>query len=172
MDLYISLIGWSFEELSLVVKVIKVAQNEQISQLKTNKSKTEKLISKRVNVKVGFNYEIVIEITSDGKIILNAKSLIHIIKSFYRVNNRNVINVKDILLFNKNKSEKYINPTHILIFMGLSPMSLKHKLDDIWNNDKRNLTEREIISWSTQIARGDYYFINAINKSSLNKIKV
>jgi serine/threonine protein kinase len=163
MDLYISLIGWSFEELSLVVKVIKVAQNEQISQLKTNKSKTEKLISKRVNVKVGFNYEIVIEITSDGKIIPNAKSLIHIIKSFYRVNNRNLINVKDILLFNKNKSEKYINPTHILIFMGLSPMSLKHKLDDIWNNDKRNLTEREIISWFTQIARGDNHFINAIN---------
>jgi hypothetical protein len=82
------------EELSLVVKVIKVAQNEQISQLKTNKSKTEKLISKRVNVKVGFNYEIVIAITSDGKIILNAKSLIHIIKSLYRENNRNVLMLK------------------------------------------------------------------------------
>jgi hypothetical protein len=95
-----------FEGLSLAVKVIKVTQNVQISQSKTNKSKTEKLISMRVNVKVGFNYEIVIEITSDGKIILNVKSLIHIIKSFYRVNNQNVINVKDILLFSKNKSEK------------------------------------------------------------------
>jgi serine/threonine protein kinase len=152
-----------FEGLSLAVKVIKVTQNVQISQSKTNKSKTEKLISMRVNVKVGFNYEIVIEITSDGKIILNAKSLIHIIKSFYRVNNQNVINVKDILLFNKNKSEKYINPTQILILMELSPMSLKNNFDDFWDKDKRNLTEREIISWSTQIARGNNYFINAIN---------
>jgi serine/threonine protein kinase len=152
-----------FEGLSLAVKVIKVAQNVQIFQSKTNKSKTEKLILKRVNVKVGFNYEIVIEITSDGKIILNAKSLIHIIKSFYRVNNQNVINVKDILLFNKNKSEKYINPTQILILMELSPMSLKNNFDDFWDKDKRNLTEREIISWSTQIARGNNYFINAIN---------
>jgi serine/threonine protein kinase len=152
-----------FEGLSLAVKVIKVAQNVQIFQSKTNKSKTEKLILKRVNVKVGFNYEIVIEITSDGKIILNAKSLIHIIKSFYRVNNQTVINVKDILLFNKNKSEKYINPTHILILMELSPMSLKNNFDDFWDKDKRNLTEREIISWSTQIARGNNYFINAIN---------
>jgi hypothetical protein len=42
-------------------------------------------------------------------------------------------------------------------------MSFKHKLDDIWNKDKRNLTEKEIISWSTQIARDDYYIINAIN---------
>jgi hypothetical protein len=74
-----------------------------------------------------------------------------------------VIIVKHILLFSKNKSEKYINPTHILIFMELSPMSLKHKLDDIWNEDKRNLTERHIISWLTQIARGNYYFINVIN---------
>jgi hypothetical protein len=123
-----------------------VTQNEQISQSKTNKSKTEKLISKRVKVKVGFNYEIVIEITSDGKIIPNAKLLIHTIKSFYRVSNQSVINVKDILLYNKNKCEKYINPTYILILMELSPMTLKHKLDDIWNKDKRNLTEREIIS--------------------------
>jgi hypothetical protein len=74
-----------------------------------------------------------------------------------------VINVKDILLFNKNKSEKYINPTHILILMELSPMSLKNNFDDFWDKDKRNLTEREIISWSTQIARGNNYFINAIN---------
>ncbi len=74
-----------------------------------------------------------------------------------------MINVKHILLFSKNKSEKYINPTHILILTKLFLMSLKHKLDDIWNKDKRNLTEREIISWSTQIAKDDYYFINAIN---------
>jgi DNA polymerase III sliding clamp (beta) subunit (PCNA family) len=136
--------------------------NKYLNQ-KLIKVKLKKLISKRVNVKVGFNYEIVIEITSDGKIILNAKSLIHIIKSLYRENNRNVINVKDILLFNKNKSEKYINRTQILMFMELFPMSLKHKLNDIWKKDKRNLTEREIISWSTQIARGNNYFINAIN---------
>ncbi len=99
--------------------------NKYLNQ-KLIKVKLKKLISKRVNVKVGFNYEIVIEITSDGKIILNAKSLIHIIKSLYRENNRNVINVKDILLFNKNKSEKYINRTQILMFMELFPMSLKH----------------------------------------------
>jgi hypothetical protein len=42
-------------------------------------------------------------------------------------------------------------------------MSLKNNFDDFWDKDKRNLTEREIISWSTQIARGNNYFINAIN---------
>jgi hypothetical protein len=67
------------------------------------------------------------------------------------------------IVFSKNKSEKYINPTHILIFTELFRMSFKHKLDDIWNKDKRNLTEKEIISWSTQIARDGYYIINAIN---------
>ncbi len=83
-----------FEGLSLAVKVIKVTQNVQISQSKTNKSKTEKLISMRVNVKVGFNYEIVIEITSDGKIIPNAKSLTKTLKLFDQIISNNFIFLK------------------------------------------------------------------------------